>query len=63
MNLTRGYKNIGEISVLVSKELIKKVAMLESLGTDLSEVITGSITTIYGDLSGIRKSRIFHSGV
>lgn len=63
MNLTRGYQNIEEISVLVSKELIKKVAMLEALGTDLSEVITGSITAIYGKLSGLRESRVFHSGV
>ncbi len=63
MNLTRGYQNLEEISVLVSKELIKKVTMLEALGTDLSEVITGSITTIYRGLSGLRESRIFHSGV
>ena len=63
MNLTRGYQNIEEISEIVSYELINKIIMLKALGTELSEVITGSIITNYKELSGLRESRIFHSGV
>ena len=63
INLTLGYQNIEEISEVVSNELINKVIMLKALGTELSEVITGSITTNYEELSGLRESRIFHSGV
>ena len=65
MNLIRGYNRIEEIPESVVKEILSKVPFLESLGSELSDVITGSIitTTTSGELYPLTESRIIHSGV
>ena len=64
MNLIKGYDNIEEIPETVVEEILNKVTLLESLGNELSDIITGSIviTTSTGELSPLTESRIIHSG-
>ena len=64
MNLIKGYDNIEEIPDTVEKEILNKRTLLESLGTELSDVITGSIVIITStrELSPLTESRIIHSG-
>jgi len=65
MNLIKGYSDIVKIPEIVTKIIHNKITVLESLGSELSDVITGSIVTMssFGELSPLTESRIIHSGV
>lgn len=64
-NLLKGYKKIEEIPEVVINEILNKISLLESLGSKLSDVITGSIVspTSIGESSPLTDSRRTHSGI